>query len=424
MTVLLWRGLLVLVMLLPASDFLGFLDPMAIAVAQAFDIYALLTIFIVAAIVAGLGRLPVLLRARFFAPLCVLLALWIYAVSAPIFRGESTFWLALGASKEFMMLLAYFPPLLFLRTHRDLGIAWWTLAGFGVYYCAVEIFAQLAGTSLLALMVYAVRPEIFGMWKVYMPFWPVILVLLFYAFFQYTQRQRGQLPWLLLGVAGLVLTFFRSYLLASMIVLPLLFLVCRTRHRSAAAGTEVAVAGTIVIMLVALLLGRGFAGAADAFVLSAIPEFTDNTGGALAGREAYSKMLWALVQERPALGYGFIDKDAASVAHLPITMFAGASLGFVDKGDADVAVRFGLLGAALLFAAFGVIALRALKIARRTEDRQLAARALTVAALIAVYCCVQPVHAPLTYGFGLLPLALAAGIVDKEAMLLEQDEAT
>jgi hypothetical protein len=155
--------------------------------------------------------------------------------------------------------------------------------------------------------------------------------------------------------------------------------------------------------------------ASDSFMFSGLRELQDQSGGALAGRRAYSEMLFDLTSQRPLFGFGFIQRDSALVHSLSLPAFAGASLGFVDAGWADVLVKFGYVGGALLVLVYLWIFKRALALAGHTESPLVRTRALTAAALVLVYIIVLPVHAPLTHSFGVLPLALVLGIVDGEA---------
>lgn len=414
-----WRGTLILVVLLPASEMMGLLDPMNLAVARAFDIHALVMIFIAVAILASGHRLGELASARFAAPILVIVALWAYGVIAPVIRGESTLWLALEGSKEAMMVFGYFGTFLFLRTAGHVKQAWWWVLTFGLCYCALELAAQLAGISLLGKLTYLHRHEVFSLWKVYLPFWSVVLVVTCYGFFAFVLKMRWGVPLLAAGLLGLALTFFRSYLLATVAALAVVVWLTRanTARAIAASGAVASLGAVGVLVLLAFGGSVDVARAGEAFVFSAIREITAGEGGALAGREVYGNVLEELVARRPLLGFGFINREADLVAGLGMPMFAGSVLGFVDRGSADVLVKFGYLGAALNYLAFAWIGWRAVVLARGAQSVSLRATAMSIAALIAIFVIVQPVHAPLTYSFALLPLSLVLGIVDRHALL-------
>ena len=63
---IIWRGNLILIMLLPASEFLGFVDPMKFAVEGAFDIHALLSLIIFLTILVSIHKLKLLIKSPFF----------------------------------------------------------------------------------------------------------------------------------------------------------------------------------------------------------------------------------------------------------------------------------------------------------------------------------------------------------------------
>jgi hypothetical protein len=92
-------------------------------------------------------------------------------------------------------------------------------------------------------------------------------------------------------------------------------------------------------------------------------------------------------------------------------------LGFLDKGDVDVAVKFGYVGRVILYGASLWVVMILLKLARRNMSPSLTVRALTMGAVVGVFLIVQPVHAPLSYSFGLLPLGIALGLIDRERFL-------
>jgi hypothetical protein len=411
---LIWRGTIIFALLLLASQFLGWVDPASLEIAGAFDVHAAIMVIIFIAMAFGLAR-GMVRHTHFGMPMTLLAALWLGATLMPVLRGESTLWLALNASKEFMVLFAYFGVVLFLRSERDLRTGWMAVLLFAGYYCAIELLAQFMSHSLIDHMAVDYRPDMFGLWKLYLRFWPIILVLLFYSVFQYCQGKRAALLPMLLAITGLLLTFFRSYLLASLVVIGALLLLVRAARQSPRAVTELGILGALAVGLAAMLAGQAFLEASDSFMLSGLRELSEGSGGALAGRRAYSEMLFNLTQQRPLFGFGFIERDAALIRDLDLPVFAGASLGFVDAGWADVLVKFGYLGGAALLLAYLWIFKRAFSLARQTDDDALRARALTAAALVLVYVIVLPVHAPLTHSFGVLPLALVLGMVDGEA---------
>ena len=410
---LIWRGTLVFVLLLIGTLFLGWVRPESLEIAGAFDVHAAIMIFV--AIATAFGLTTGLVRTTTFGkPVMVLGGLWLIGLLMPVLRGDSTLWLALNASKEFMTLFAYVATVQFLRSQRDLRLAWRIILLFGVYYSLVEIAAQILGPALITKMAVDHRLDAFGLWKVYLRFWPVIVIALLYGVFAYCQGRRAALPLLLLTLAGTLLTFFRSYLLAILAVVPCLLIAVRAARESRRAVIELAVVFGFAVAIGALLAGHALSDASDSFMFSGLRELRDQSGGALAGRRAYAEMLFELASQRPLFGFGFIERDSEIAQHLSL---GAGSLGFIDAGWADVLVKFGYLGGATLLLTWLWIFKRALNLARRTNSVEVRLRALTVSALILVYIIVLPVHAPLTHSFGLLPLALALGILDGEQRL-------
>jgi hypothetical protein len=127
------------------------------------------------------------------------------------------------------------------------------------------------------------------------------------------------------------------------------------------------------------------------------------------------------VQQSPYLGFGFIDKDSEYGQRVQ-RLVAGKTLGFLDKGNVDVVLKFGYVGAATLYGTVAALMVTLVALARRHGRTLLGVRALTVSAVLVVFLIVQPVHAPLTYSFGLLPLGLALGLLDREQWLINRGE--
>ncbi len=118
----------------------------------------------------------------------------------------------------------------------------------------------------------------------------------------------------------------------------------------------------------------------------------------------------------PYVGYGFIDKDSEA-GILFRKQIIGDLLGFIDKGDLDVALKFGYLGQVLLYGTFAYFSWSLIRIARQNIQPLLSVRCLALATTVIVFLVVQPVHAPLTYSFGLLPFGIALGLIDRERIL-------
>jgi hypothetical protein len=416
------RGALVIAILIPASDFLGWIDPAIISIKGVFDTFAMVMIFIALALLLSIGRWFDIRHAGFRWPFFLMLLLLLYGLFAPVLRGDSTLSLAVNAAKEFMVILAYPAVFLFLRTEREIQLGWKALTILGAYYCVMELLAQLGGVTFMHATSYFYRPDDFGLWKLYVQYWPVILVFLLTAI--YSSVLKGRITWIsiLLGGAGLFLTFYRSYLIATFVAIPLIAMMSRIKlGRIAVAGTTL---GVVVLATLGLVSassageGKGLAAVSDDLVLSSFRELADGSGSSLAGRKRHSSELMKLANAHPLIGYGFVKQEASLIQKLHLATFAGGMLGFVDKGDADVLVKFGYFGGAMLYGSFLWITIAAVVRIRRSTSETESTHLLVVATLAPLFLMVQPVHAPCTYGFALLPMFIAMALVDRESFLL------
>ncbi|HEY7531277.1 MAG TPA: hypothetical protein VH681_00685, partial [Nitrospiraceae bacterium] len=372
------RGAAVLLLLLPASQMLGFVDPMAIAEKGLFDIHLLIAVVIAGLIAASVKHVREVREARFFTPVIVLTLLWIYGVLYPVTTGASSLFYSLKASKEFLTVLCYFGIMLFVRTERDVRWGWRCLLGLGLYYSFLEVTAQLLGESLLKQMTFDYRREGHWFWKVYLSFWPVILITFLHAFFEVSYSVRRAYFNLILGSLGLLLTFFRSYLLGVAGAIPLIL--AFARRGVSAIMSQFVVLGSIfaaAIVMVALFSGSGSDKGSlfDRFVTSGLIELHTQKGGALEGREAFAKERRKILRQSPFMGYGFIDKDskAGMVFRQQVT---GDMLGFIDKGDLDTALKFGYIGQVILYGTFGYLAWILIRLAKQRLQPSLNVRCL------------------------------------------------
>jgi len=415
------RGTAVLLVLLPASQMLGFLDPMAIAVKGAFDVHLLILITTLGLIALSLHRLRDLSRATFLLPYLILFLFWAYGVLLPVATNTSSLFFSLKASKEFLTAFTYFGVFLFLRTERDIEWGWRFLLWLGLYYSGLEILGQVLGETLLKHMAFDYRREGHWLWKIYLSFWPVILITFLHSFFELSQLTRRTHINLILGSCGLLLTFFRSYLLGSLGAIPLCLVLAR-QHISKIA-TKAIVLGSLIaitILSITVLISGDFdlaGGMFERFISSGITEMQTQKGGALEGREVFARERREILAESPYGGYGFIDKDSKAGIQFQ-KQIMGDMLGFIDKGDLDVALKFGLIGQILLYGTFTYISWGLIRIARQSNPSPLSVRCLTLATTVIVFLVVQPVHAPLTYSFGLLPFGIALGLIDRERLLV------
>jgi len=418
-TVFFARGVFVALILVPASQFLGFIDPMSIAVKGKFDVHALIAIFIVIAVLSSRSRWADLRNAAFLKPILILGILWIYGVIYPVMKGYSSLFYALKGSKEFITIFSYLAVFLYLRTEKEVRLGWYLLVGLGIYYSVVEMLVQVAGSALLSNMVYAFRKEMF-FWKIYPPFWPVILVALFHAYYELMLGSRSSFVRISIASVGLLLTFFRSYLLATFAAVPLLMWVGRLGViRTVLQGLIISFVITFSIIGIAVIASDShdsISRLSEHFVFSGIEEFSTQSGGALAGREVIAKERRRILEENPYTGFGFIDKDSTFGRRVQFQI-DGDLLGVIDKGDLDVALKFGYVGRTILYGTALYLVLILIRLVRSRINKSVSAGALTAATLIVVFLIVQPVHAALTYSFSLLPLGIVLGLLDRERLL-------
>lgn len=413
------RGFLVLLMLLPASQFLGFIDPMAIAIKGIFDIHALVLILIAIAVTASISRWSELGSAVLLKPILMFGLLWLYGVIYPVVVGDSTLFYAIKASKEFLTIFTYFAVFLYVRSEKEVRFCWYVLIGLGIYYSLLEMAAQVMGPALLSHLVYAFRKEMF-FWKIYPPFWPVILVAFLHAYYEHVLAARHAV--LRIGIAsiGLLLTFFRSYLLATVVTVPIMMLLGRLGvMRTLIQGAVITIVISFAVVGIAFTAGDGrdsFDKLSEHFIFSGVEEFGSQSGGALAGREVFARDRRELIDQNPYTGFGFIDKDSdfgrAATKHI-----AGDLLGFIDKGDVDTALKFGYIGRVILYGTAIYLIYLLIRVVRERLTISISVRALTAATMVAVLLVVQPVHAALTYSFSLLPLGIVLGLLERERQI-------
>ena len=413
------RGVFILLMLLPASQFLGFLDPMTIAIKGVFDIHALILILILIAIFTSISRWPDLRETAFLMPMVIFALLWLYGVLYPVMKGYSSLFYAIKGSKEFLTIFSYFAVFFYLRNEKEVRFGWYVVIGLGIYYSILEMVAQAMGTTLLSNMVYVFRKELF-FWKLYPPFWPVILIAFLHAYYEHTFAVRH--AFLRMGVTsvGLLLTFFRSYLLATVVSVPLLLFLSRLgMMRTLGQGFVVAITISFSIVGIALTIDKGhdsLGALSENFVFSGIEEFGSQTGGALAGREVFAKDRRAILKQSPYFGFGFIDKDS-KFGRVVIKHITGDLLGFIDKGDVDTALKFGYVGRIVLYGTALYLVYLLIRLVRARLTPSISVRALTAATIVIVFLLVQPVHAALTYSFSLLPLGIVLGLLERERLI-------
>jgi hypothetical protein len=419
------RGTLVLAMLVPGSQMFGLLDPMVFAVRGVLDIHLLIMMLCALVGVCAIGHARDFREAKFKRYILILGLLWIYGVIYPVSHGYSSLFLALKASKEFMTLFVYATVFLFLRTQQDVEAGWKVLIAFGILYSLIELAGLILGRTVLELLHFHYWQE-GRYWKVLLPFWPVILIACLHGLFLHVLGLSRAYGSLLVCTFGLFLTFFRSYVLATLAVAPVVQALGPGRLSTLLSRGSVALASVAMVTLFAVVLvggsGVSFGKVYDTFIGSGLAELRSQRGGSLEGREVFANERRRVLAMNPNFGFGFVDREAIGWLHLEQKL-TGDHLGFIDKGDVDTAITFGRVGRVVLYGTFAALAIRLIRMARRTGSPQMAARCLALASTIGVFLVVQPVHAPLTYSFGLLPLGIGLGLLEREALLRRAESA-
>jgi len=424
---IIWRGNLVLLMLLPASEFLGFVDPMKIAVRGMFDIHALILLIIIGSVALSIFRIKDFFLAELFRPIFLFFLFWLYGVFNPLLSGNSSLFYSIKSSKEFLTVFSFVAILLFLRTKKDVDFGWKCLIGLGLYYSVLEISGQFIGPLLKEKMSYHMRVEEGFFWKIYAPLWPVILLALFSSYYNSALKLSRPFVKLSVSAVGLLLTFFRSYLLAALVALPVVLFIngqglVRTFSRATLLFFSICFC-LLLIGAVTFSMGGKFASVdriADKFFVSAVKELATQTGGALKGRENVTVAKRKLLREESIAGYGFIDKDSKFGKKIS-KIIRGDNLGFIDMGVLDVPIKFGYVGFCLLLLNVIYIIYLLRKMALSSESDEFKVRCMSVAAMIITFILVLPVHAPFTYSYGLLPLGISLGLIEKERILLAEE---
>lgn len=420
------RGNLVLLLLLPASEFLGFVDPMRIAVKGVFDLHALFAVILLIAVASSARRyVDILPGAKFKWHMAIFFLFWCYGVLYPWSKGYSSLFYSLKSSKEFMTIFGYFAVLLFLKNRNEVALGWMYLCAFGLYYSFVEILGQFTGPSLSGILSYDMRPEEPIFTKIYVTFWPVILFALLYYFYSISRNVAKPYVRAFITLLGLMLTFFRSYLLATIVSVPLVLVLAgqglgKSVYRILVLGVILSAS----FLAVSFTVGSGFGSVghfSEKFVGSAITELATHSGGALLARERVAKVRERFLMRNPLTGYGFLDKDSALGRRVPWTI-KGDSIGFIDRGILDIPAKFGYAGCGAFLVTVFHMVVRLIFMARKFDDEWFKVRCMTVATILMISIAVLPVHAPLTYSFFLLPLGIALGLIEKERHLLDREE--
>lgn len=415
------RGAAILIIAVLSSSMLGLLDPLSFAIKGVFDVHAIFIVFFTFLILSSASNLKQL-KDSFFLYFCfAYFIFWLVGVLLPIINDHSSLFYAIKASKEFMMFLSYFAIFLFIRNISQLEFAWKILIYWSLYYSVLELLAQALGANLQNYIKYFIRPEPPFFWKLYPPFWPVILISLLHTYYDLVVSRKNALLQLSTLFVGLAFTFFRSYLLATFATIPLLLFVSKIGATKTLLRILILLTiSTTAIVIVSFWLGKGidsFNELTDDFVFSGIRELQENKGGSIEGRAIYAEERKELLKQSPYIGFGFIDKDSLFGQNIK-NFITGDMLSFIDKGDIDIKLKFGNIGFGILNLLYLVyIGKIIIFIRTKKASNKLKVRLLTIASTMLIYQIVQPVHSAMTHSFGLLPLFIALALTDKQYCL-------
>jgi hypothetical protein len=300
-----------------------------------------------------------------------------------------------------------------------------------VYLSVFELAGNVSRGYVFSLFQYTYRPEQSIFYKVYPPIYTVMVIAFFQAIYGLLFDSKRRIKaWVYLAVNGLgiLLTFFRSYYLALCAAIPLVFALKGSLAKALKSTAVIGLVSAASVFAIFVIsnkqwsLGDTF----DSFVGSGLTELTRHTGGSLVGRDIVSQGRMAIAQERYWMGWGFIDKDSEIGRRLGRRLnrgfIGGTDIGMVDKGYLDVAMKFGVIGCVLLYGTTVLMGLRLVRLLRSVADVTFQARIFAAAALAFVLLIVQYVHADLTRQFGVLPLSIILGLIDREYTLRKRKE--
>ncbi|MDY6905433.1 MAG: hypothetical protein SWH61_12185 [Thermodesulfobacteriota bacterium] len=419
--VLLNRPVAILFIFLLASQFMGLVNPMAYAFAGFFDIQAMIAVFMALFLLSSGQKLPDIRKGKFFFPMLVFVFYYIYGVLLPIIREHSSLFHAVKASEDFIMIFMYFSVFAFFQSEQDIKRAWGIIIGFGIFYSLFEIIAQFAGAHLLAHFHYHFRADRFFFWKVYLPFFTVILIAFFYVFFSLSFRISNRIIANIILFFGLMLTFYRSYVLATIVSSVFTVLMSKRKLNPMIWGYGLVVGIVVLSILILTFAAPGRSTTmmqfSDTFFISGIVDFLSHSGHSLEVRDKAAADRKKILNQSPVLGFGFIDKESSFGKRV----LGKNLLGFIDKGDLDLALKFGRLGAATIYLTVLYMIFVMIKITRTTPYTSIMIKASTLSATLLVYLLVIPVHGTLTYSFSLMPFLICLGLLEKEIYLLSHN---
>ncbi|KAF0219916.1 MAG: hypothetical protein FD174_1640 [Geobacteraceae bacterium] len=420
--------MLVFSILFVATQAFGLIHEYDFAWKGYFNIDALLFIFYGVGISLSLFHIGELRKSLFIVPFMIILLLLFFGIFYPWFMGFSSLYYSIKQSKEFMNYLCYFSMFCAIRRESDLRLSWYVMVVFAIYFALLEVLGNVSGGEIAELLQYNYRKDEMAMIKIYIPIFTLMIPILFYYFYKflaYRNRLVSSTIMLLMFI-GILLTFFRAYILAVVVTIPVLLIITNKLTKSLIAIVVMLPVLVISVFVVYDLNAKNdeslvhsfidrYEQTFDVFFSSGVRELYRYEGGALIGRNRVAIGLKELVSHRPLLGLGFLDVESELGRKVRTTIgYQGTSeIGFVDKGYLDVMAKFGLVGGVLLYGSILYAFFRLVRICRADIDGETQAQAFAAAGLIMVFLISQLTHANLTRQFGILPLALLLGLVDR-----------
>lgn len=199
-------------------------------------------------------------------------------------------------------------------------------------------------------------------------------------------------------MGGLAIQGHRSVLLTTILAISVLYLV-RARAHPAIKFVSILAVFPFLFGLYFMDNGRFY----EVYFLQPISELK-HSEGAIASRKYINAGRFEFIEQRPLLGYGFIDETSSlgwSINEQSVSSF-NQTLGVVDSGYVDMLVRFGIVGTLFFCLVLGFVLLKRLRNVRSLGDGQLA-----MALFLSTYFLMNYTWSVFTYGFGISCVCVA-----------------
>ncbi len=414
------KHLNVLTILLLNSYFLGFIDRNNFGILNKFDINAISLFLYIYYIIFNLSIKR--LRNSSITLVFILLAMfYLYGILLPLYNHHSALFWSIKEGKEFIHYLCFFAIFLSVRTQQGIDVSWKYIKYISIYYVLVEI-AFILGIDKLNILYYSSRYDNgLGITKVYQPMFSIVFLALFIYFWEYILRISKSIHTIIFLIIGCLITAFRSYIIGSIIALPLSVILIRK-------GKDIGKIGIIYalgIIFAVLIMSFSFTDSVsdrfmkqiDNYIISGVTEVLseEKKGSSLKGREAANRFRWKYYYKKPFSGYGFIDEKST----LGKKIFAEheRELTMIDTGYLDVLIKFGIIGAIIFYSSFIFLAYKIANYAKSSTKNQFIIRCAAVFCFIITLLISQVTHGGLTYQFGIIPVSIALALLESEYII-------